>query len=80
MNFDFIHNIEGHSIRIYKESESVNNFGCRIDNRSFDYLLKKAASGTANSEKKSSKYAATENDPFSEFSSFASKKPTDNKN
>lgn len=80
MNFDFIHNIDGHSIRIYKEAESVNVYGCRIDNRSFDYLLKKATTGTANAVKKSSKYAATENDPFSEFSSFASKKPTEEKN
>ena len=75
MNFDFIHNIDGHSIRIYKEAESVNNFGCRIDNRSFDYLLKKATTGAVTMEKKSSKYAASDNDPFSEFSSFASKKP-----
>lgn len=50
----------------------MNNYGCRIDNRSFDYLLKKAASGTANLEKKSSKYAAEEQDPFSEFANFAS--------
>ena len=65
LNFDFIHNIDGHSIRIYKEAESVNNYGCRIDNRSFEYLLKKANSGTAAVEKKVSKYAASDNDPFS---------------
>lgn len=44
MNFDFIHNVQGHSIRIYKEADSVNVYGCRIDNRSFDYLLRKATS------------------------------------
>lgn len=41
INFDFNHSIKGHSIRIIKGEEGVNLFDLRIDNRSFDYLMKK---------------------------------------
>lgn len=40
-NFEFSHNIEGHSFRIFRESETVHNYDLRVDNRSFSYLVKK---------------------------------------
>ena len=50
----------------------MNNYDCRIDNRAFDYLLRKPSNEKASTEvKKGSKYAAEDNDPFSDFSSVA---------
>ena len=49
--FDFTHNIDGHSIRIFKESESINKYDARIDNRSFAYLMKKTSTNL-NGDKK----------------------------
>lgn len=41
INFDFNHSIKGHNLRIIKAEEGVNIFGLRIDNREFDYLIRK---------------------------------------
>ena len=71
INFDFNYNIQGHSLRIFRENEGVHNYDLRIDNRSFDYLLKKKDNPTTNESKVSSKYEATSFDPFSEFEKVA---------
>lgn len=57
-NFDFNHHIDGHNIRIFKAAESVNNYDVRIDNRSFEYLLKKKSTATTTESKKVSQFAA----------------------
>ena len=58
MNFDFNHSINGHSLRITKQEEGVNMFDLRIDNRAFQYLIKKkkAYEEEEKKEKKASKY------------------------
>lgn len=72
ISFDFNHNIQGHSLRLFKEQEGVNNYDLRIDNRSFEYLLKKKDNPTTNETKVTGKYEATSFDPFSEFEKVAS--------
>ena len=44
INFDFSHSVNGHSLRITKEEDSMNSFDLRIDNRAFAYLLKRKKS------------------------------------
>ena len=55
----------------------MNSFDLRIDNRSFDYLLrkKKTYEDEMKSEKKNSKYETNESDPFSDFATFANTQP-----
>ena len=59
----------------------MNIFDLRIDNRSFEYLLKKKRMMDLEGkkpevEKKASKYEKNEIDPFSDFSAVAQVPPT----
>lgn len=64
-NFEFSHNIEGHSFRIFRESETVHNYDLRVDNRSFSYLVKKGVN--VQQKKTTGKYDVSAGDPFADF-------------
>lgn len=56
---------------MFRESEGVHNYDLRIDNRSFEYLLKKKDNPVTET-KVTGKYEAASYDPFSEFEKVAS--------
>lgn len=43
INFDFMHKIDGHILRITRTPDNINKFEMRIDNRNFDEILNKSS-------------------------------------
>lgn len=55
-----------HILRIFRESESVHNYDIKINNHSFDYVMKKKDS-PINTSSNSGKYERQSSDPFAKF-------------